>query len=295
VRQTPNLLRRILSLLDTIHTVENKRKLLQLLTVLGETQENSLEIGRLDGFQTMLSMLASGDSNRQLNTDIVRTLNRFVSLDQEDGESRLRSTASKLAKSSSVTAVPIQQQQGSGIGDVLSAARNVGSLAVTSFASELSKAFGVSDTEDSDAEHLPQQSEDSVAVSVVVPPLDGSETVGPTTTTTTTETRPFVISAEFVDRAVSHRSSSRSPLPSPGVSDEPVPINTATVMSDGSAVGMVAEYLRAQVCVFYYVFVFVRLWPPFIRTNAFKRRERCPRWPRPSSALLGTSRLNSSS
>lgn len=45
VKETPNLMSRILSLLDTLGTVENKKVLLRVISALGENRQNKLEIG----------------------------------------------------------------------------------------------------------------------------------------------------------------------------------------------------------------------------------------------------------
>ncbi len=45
VKDTPNLMGRILSLLDTLGTVENKKVLLRVISALGENPQNKLEIG----------------------------------------------------------------------------------------------------------------------------------------------------------------------------------------------------------------------------------------------------------
>lgn len=45
MKDTPNLMARIISLLDTLGTVENKKVLLRVISALGENTQNKLEIG----------------------------------------------------------------------------------------------------------------------------------------------------------------------------------------------------------------------------------------------------------
>ena len=45
VKETPDLIKRILAMLDTLGTVENKKVLLRVISTLGENDDNKLEIG----------------------------------------------------------------------------------------------------------------------------------------------------------------------------------------------------------------------------------------------------------
>lgn len=45
VKETPNLINRILSLLDTMKSPENQKLVLRVISALGESTENKLEIG----------------------------------------------------------------------------------------------------------------------------------------------------------------------------------------------------------------------------------------------------------
>jgi hypothetical protein len=45
VKETPDMLKRILELLDSMKTVENKKVLLRVIGTLAESIENKLEIG----------------------------------------------------------------------------------------------------------------------------------------------------------------------------------------------------------------------------------------------------------
>eukprot|EP01125_Pyxidicula_operculata_P017207 TRINITY_DN6019_c0_g1_i1.p1 TRINITY_DN6019_c0_g1~~TRINITY_DN6019_c0_g1_i1.p1 ORF type:complete len:2125 (-),score=364.81 TRINITY_DN6019_c0_g1_i1:23-6397(-) len=76
VKETPNLLNRILSLLDSLKTVENKKLLLRVIANLSKDFENKLEIGRLEGFRKILLLLFEKD--KELTTEIVKTLKKFL-------------------------------------------------------------------------------------------------------------------------------------------------------------------------------------------------------------------------
>jgi len=75
VKETPNLLKRILSLLDTLKTAENKKLVLRVISVLGNSTQNQLEIGKLEGFKKILKLFAE---DKQLTREILQTLQHFL-------------------------------------------------------------------------------------------------------------------------------------------------------------------------------------------------------------------------
>lgn len=76
VKETPNLINRILSLLDSLKTVENKKLLLRVISILGETTANQLEIGRQEGFKKIVKLLFAED--KELTREILQTLKHFL-------------------------------------------------------------------------------------------------------------------------------------------------------------------------------------------------------------------------
>eukprot|EP01124_Arcella_intermedia_P001800 TRINITY_DN10986_c0_g1_i1.p1 TRINITY_DN10986_c0_g1~~TRINITY_DN10986_c0_g1_i1.p1 ORF type:complete len:2185 (-),score=538.10 TRINITY_DN10986_c0_g1_i1:11-6337(-) len=76
VKETPNLMNRILCLLDSLKTVENKKILLRVIANLSKDFENKLEIGRLEGFRKILLLLLEKD--KELTTEIAKTLKHFL-------------------------------------------------------------------------------------------------------------------------------------------------------------------------------------------------------------------------
>jgi hypothetical protein len=80
VKETPNLINRIVSLLDSLSTVESKKVVLRVIAVLGETIQNQLELGRVEGFRKMLKLLFSED--RELTKEILKTIKHLIDVQQ---------------------------------------------------------------------------------------------------------------------------------------------------------------------------------------------------------------------
>lgn len=84
-------------MLDTLKSVENKKILLRVITVLAENTENKLEIGRLEGFAKILKLLLTQDS--ELTREILKTLKHF--LDNQNNASNL--LASTISNNSNIS------------------------------------------------------------------------------------------------------------------------------------------------------------------------------------------------
>eukprot|EP01132_Coremiostelium_polycephalum_P007664 gene7664-9429_t len=80
VKETPNLINRILTLLDTLNTIENKKVLLRVISAIGENTENKLEIGRLEGFKKLLVLM---HNDKELTQEILKTIKHFLDIKQQ--------------------------------------------------------------------------------------------------------------------------------------------------------------------------------------------------------------------
>lgn len=87
VKETPNLINRILKLLDSLNTVENKKLVLRVISVLGENTDNKLEIGRLEGFGKIIKLLFHED--KELTREILSTLKHFLDNFSEENNEEL--------------------------------------------------------------------------------------------------------------------------------------------------------------------------------------------------------------
>lgn len=76
VANTPNLINRILLLLEKLDTTEAKKLALRVISTLGETEGNKLEIGRHQGFKKILRLLLVGDE--ELTVEIVKTIKHLL-------------------------------------------------------------------------------------------------------------------------------------------------------------------------------------------------------------------------
>lgn len=79
VKETPNLINRIVSLLDSLSTVESKKVVLRVIAVLGETIQNQLELGRVEGFRKMLKLFSE---DRELTKEILKTIKHLIDVQQ---------------------------------------------------------------------------------------------------------------------------------------------------------------------------------------------------------------------
>eukprot|EP01133_Synstelium_polycarpum_P014974 gene14974-17708_t len=70
---------KILALLDTLNTSENKRVLLRVISAIGENIDNKLEIGRLEGFKKMLVLM---HNDKELTQEILKTIKHFLDIKQ---------------------------------------------------------------------------------------------------------------------------------------------------------------------------------------------------------------------
>lgn len=66
----------LISLFDSLRTTENKKTLLRLIATLGESAENLMEIGRLEGFRKILVLLLEQDAD--LSSEIYSTLSHLL-------------------------------------------------------------------------------------------------------------------------------------------------------------------------------------------------------------------------
>ncbi|KAK9728054.1 hypothetical protein K7432_001370 [Basidiobolus ranarum] len=76
VANTPDLINRILLLLERLNTTETKKLALRVISTLGETDGNKIEIGRHQGFKKILRLLLEGDP--ELTTEIVKTMKHLL-------------------------------------------------------------------------------------------------------------------------------------------------------------------------------------------------------------------------
>ncbi len=82
VANTPNLIYRILLLLEKLNTTEAKKLTLRVISTLGENDLNKIEIGRHQGFKKILRLLIEDDP--ELTSEIVRTIKNFLEVRDED-------------------------------------------------------------------------------------------------------------------------------------------------------------------------------------------------------------------
>ncbi|CAB4395559.1 unnamed protein product [Rhizophagus irregularis] len=82
VANTPNLIYRILLLLEKLNTIEAKKLTLRVISTLGENDWNKIEIGRHQGFKKILRLLIEDDP--ELTSEIVRTIKHFLEVRDED-------------------------------------------------------------------------------------------------------------------------------------------------------------------------------------------------------------------
>ncbi|CAG8450051.1 14010_t:CDS:10 [Funneliformis caledonium] len=81
VANTPNLICRILLLLEKLNTTEAKKLTLRVISTLGENDLNKIEIGRHQGFKKILRLLID---DPDLTSEIVRTIKHFLEVRDED-------------------------------------------------------------------------------------------------------------------------------------------------------------------------------------------------------------------
>ena len=84
IKETPEHLARLLSLLDRVDGKEGGSVLLQLISTIGENEVNALQIGRQDGFRKMLRLLLLGDDD--LSRQLLKILQHFVEMVGHTGE-----------------------------------------------------------------------------------------------------------------------------------------------------------------------------------------------------------------
>ena len=77
----PSILCKVLSLLENVQTPEAKQLALRMVASIGRSPQGKLEIGRLDGFRKVLSLLLEKD--QALSKEALNTLSHF--LEEKDG------------------------------------------------------------------------------------------------------------------------------------------------------------------------------------------------------------------
>jgi len=80
----PSILCKVLSLLETVETTEAKQLALRMVASIGRSPQGKLEIGRLDGFRKVLSLMLEKD--QALSKEALNTLSHF--LEGQDKECR---------------------------------------------------------------------------------------------------------------------------------------------------------------------------------------------------------------
>jgi hypothetical protein len=105
VKDTPNLIKRILSFLDSLNSIENKKIVLRVISLLGENRESTLEIGRLEGFRQILKLLLAKD--QELTQEILQTLKHLM-------DAQATSTVTAASNSSHTTTSSLAATSDSG-------------------------------------------------------------------------------------------------------------------------------------------------------------------------------------
>lgn len=95
VKDTPNLIKKILSFLETLNSVENKKVVLRVISLLGENKENTMEIGRLEGFRQILKLLLAED--QELTREILQTIKHLLDAQSTVPNSLLTGEAAQRA------------------------------------------------------------------------------------------------------------------------------------------------------------------------------------------------------
>jgi hypothetical protein len=72
----PSILCKVLSLLETVETTEAKQLALRMVASIGRSPQGKLEIGRLDGFRKVLSLMLEKD--QALSKEALNTLSHFL-------------------------------------------------------------------------------------------------------------------------------------------------------------------------------------------------------------------------
>jgi hypothetical protein len=88
----PSILCKVLSLLETVETTEAKQLALRMVASIGRSPQGKLEIGRLDGFRKVLSLMLEKD--QALSKEALNTLSHF--LEGQDKECREEETPPAL-------------------------------------------------------------------------------------------------------------------------------------------------------------------------------------------------------
>jgi hypothetical protein len=108
VAKTPELIHHVLSLLENLDSNEARRLALRVIAAIGLDDENKLEIGRFDGFQKIVHLMLTKDT--ELMLEIVKTLKYLaqvkgegsMGMGVEEDDSKQESKASSLSRVSSI-------------------------------------------------------------------------------------------------------------------------------------------------------------------------------------------------
>ena len=84
VEDSPDLIFRVLKLLDTLESRDSKLLALRVISSLGRSGANQKEIGRQDGYRQMLTMLNEGDE--ELTREIASTLKMLLNAAEQESE-----------------------------------------------------------------------------------------------------------------------------------------------------------------------------------------------------------------
>lgn len=87
VANTPDLINRILLLLEKVDSNEAKTLVLRLVSTLGANDESKLAIGKGEGFRKIMRMLLDADA--ELSGEILRTIKHFVCFKDDDDDYEL--------------------------------------------------------------------------------------------------------------------------------------------------------------------------------------------------------------
>lgn len=84
--KTPNLINTALTLLEKLDSKEAKKLALRVISAIGDTNENKIEIGRHQGFKKILKLLIEEDE--ELTQEIIKTLKHIMTVRQQQGRDK---------------------------------------------------------------------------------------------------------------------------------------------------------------------------------------------------------------
>jgi hypothetical protein len=84
IAHTPSLIGKVLDILEKLNAKEAKTLAVRVIGTLGQNDMNKVEIGKLDGFRKILSLLVEGD--KDLTMEITKAMKHLVELTSDASE-----------------------------------------------------------------------------------------------------------------------------------------------------------------------------------------------------------------